>query len=187
MCQPGSSTKWIPRRRSFPATMASCCASSSARAFADCCWAMAGMNAEATYRNAAQTRVGVEITLLFYAAGTAPDFDQKKCGPEAEDAFRAALTELRNQITALNRMMSQGCSFAAPDIIRFPLWQYVPDAHVAHAEMSILGRARSHEPRSASQVRSLRDQQHRAVLRVLPEGLGPFDRSLLERPVGAVG
>src|SRR5579859_1232577 len=114
MCQPGSSTKWIPRRRSFPATMASCCASSSARAFADCCWAMAGMHAEATYRNAAQTRVGVEITLLFYAAGTAPDFDQKKCGPEAEDAFRAALTELLNQITALNRMMSQGLQFRSP-------------------------------------------------------------------------
>src|SRR5262249_38929144 len=63
------------------------------------------------------------------------------------------------------------------------LWKYVADAQIAHAEMSILGRAGGNEPRSAGQVRVLRDQQDGAVLRVPPEGLGPIDRTLLNGAV----
>src|SRR2546422_2252407 len=52
------------------------------------------------------------------------------------------------------------------------LGQDVTQAHVLHEEMGILRRAESHGPRRTADVRTLHDQQHCAVLRVSPEGLG---------------
>src|ERR1700731_1834529 len=59
------------------------------------------------------------------------------------------------------------------------LWQYVAHARVNHHEVSILRRSGSHKPRAPSQVRSLGNQLNSSVLRVLPEGLGPVEGSLL--------
>src|ERR1043165_7381505 len=66
------------------------------------------------------------------------------------------------------------------------LRQYVAQAQIAHAKMRILWRARSHKPWSAGHIRSLRDQQQSAVLRVLPECLGPVNRAFLYRTICSI-
>src|SRR5215472_4360581 len=66
------------------------------------------------------------------------------------------------------------------------LGQHVADAQITHGEVSILWCAGGNEPRSAGQVRSLRDQQHSSILRVSPESLVPVDRALLNGAVVVV-
>src|SRR5712691_12482461 len=52
--------------------------------------------------------------------------------------------------------------------------------------MGILRRAGSDKPRGTAYVRRLGDQQHGAVLRVSPEGLGPVNGAFLNDAVGSV-
>src|SRR5713226_1215052 len=67
------------------------------------------------------------------------------------------------------------------------LGQDVTQAYVLHEEMGILRRPGSHKPRRTAHVRRLGDQQHGAVLRVSPEGLGPIDGGFLNDAVLAGG
>ena len=52
--------------------------------------------------------------------------------------------------------------------------------------MRILGRAGRNKPGRSGQIRSLRDHQHRAILRISPESLGPLNGTLLDSAVGRV-
>src|ERR1700722_811300 len=65
--------------------------------------------------------------------------------------------------------------------------QNVTDACVHHAEMRILWRVRSYEPRSAGEVRILRVILKRAVSIALPECLQPVECNLLNGSVVGVG
>src|SRR5262249_52822607 len=63
------------------------------------------------------------------------------------------------------------------------LGQHIPQAHIAHDQVRVLGRSHSHKPRRPGYVRNLVDQQHGAVLRVSPEGLRPVNRAFLNGTV----
>src|SRR6266853_1860632 len=67
------------------------------------------------------------------------------------------------------------------------LRQHVAQSDVAHGEVRVLRGAGRNKPGSPSEVRRLRYQEHRAVLRVLPECLCPFERAFLDGPVVGVG
>ena len=66
------------------------------------------------------------------------------------------------------------------------LRQHVAEPDVTHGEVRVLGLIGGNKPRRTSQVRCLHDEQHSAVLRILPERLGPVDGSFLDRAVVGV-
>jgi hypothetical protein len=73
------------------------------------------------------------------------------------------------------------------EIMYLRLRNYVAQYEMVHEHMRVLGCTRRHEPWRPGRIAGIIDQQQRAVLRVLPQGLGQDKAAFLDGAVIVVG